>query len=209
LQFYARLKKVAPSRPDEVLAEVGMAEHANKRIRELSGGMKQRIALAAALLADPPILVLDEMTSNLDQAGRSGFLRLLAELKARGKTILFTSHRLDEVGLLADRVVVLERGRVRAVCAPAELPATLGLTATLRIRVDRAALAAATAALRAESFAPSVNGGPDVRVRVPFDRKLDVLRALDRAGVEALDFEIETEGLMTDEERATDPAREA
>ncbi len=135
LAFYARLKRVGGERPAEVLAEVGMAAHAGKRIRELSGGMKQRVALAVALLADPPILVLDEMTSNLDQAGRGAFLVLLADLKARGKTILFTSHRLDEVRLLADRVVVLDRGRVRAVCPPAGLPDALGLTATARIRV--------------------------------------------------------------------------
>lgn len=167
LAFYARLKKVDGKRPEEVLAEVGMAAHAGKRIRELSGGMKQRVALAVALLADPPILVLDEMTSNLDQAGRGAFLALLADLKARGKTILFTSHRLDEVRLLADRVVVLERGRVRAVCRPAGLPDALGLAATARIRVP---LDRREDALRALAGAGIDAPDVDLEIDAPGDR---------------------------------------
>jgi ABC-type multidrug transport system ATPase subunit len=74
--------------------------------------MKQRLALAAALLSDPPLLVLDEITSNLDANGREGLLRVLSRLKESGKTIVFTSHRRDDVLRLADRVLVLERGKV-------------------------------------------------------------------------------------------------
>ncbi len=144
-----------------------MAAHAGKRIRELSGGMKQRVALAVALLADPPILVLDEMTSNLDQAGRGAFLALLADLKARGKTILFTSHRLDEVRLLADRVVVLDSGRVRAVCRPPELPQALGLAATARIRVP---LDLREDALRALAGAGIEAPEVDLEIESPGDR---------------------------------------
>ena len=75
--------------------------------------VKQRLALAIALLGDPPILVLDEPTANLDAEGREGFMKRLVGLHAKGKTLLFTSHRLDEVEALADRVLVLERGRIR------------------------------------------------------------------------------------------------
>ena len=194
LRFYAELKGVSSERIRPVLEEVGMSAHAAKRIRELSGGMKQRIALAAALLADPPTLVLDEMTAHLDQAGRDGFLRLLAALKSRGKTILFTSHRLDEVMSLADRVVVLDRGRMRAECAARDLPVVLGTATKLRLRVGRERVESAAAALRAHGFDPSFNGGPDVTVRVALDRKMAPLHVLVRAGIDVEDFDVATDG---------------
>jgi ABC-type multidrug transport system ATPase subunit len=120
LRFFARIRRAAPDRPETVLAQVGLADAARKRVGELSGGMKQRLALALALLSDPPVLVLDEMTSNLDAAARASFLRLLAGLKDSGKTILFSSHRVEEVDALADRVLLLERGRLIRDCTAAE-----------------------------------------------------------------------------------------
>ena len=121
LAFLAKLRRVAPDRVDVALAEVGLAVHGGKAIGSLSGGMKQRLALAAALLSDPPLLVLDEITSNLDANGREGLLRVLTRLKASGKTILFTSHRRDDVLRLADRVLVLERGKVACRARPDEV----------------------------------------------------------------------------------------
>jgi ABC-type multidrug transport system ATPase subunit len=122
LAFYSRLKKVPRSRAQEALAEVEMLEHAGKRIGQLSGGMKQRVALAVALLSDPPLLVLDEMTSNLDSRARNELLLLLVRQKKLGKTILFTSHRPSEVKALADRVLILEQGRLVADCGAEEIP---------------------------------------------------------------------------------------
>jgi len=126
LAFYARLRRASAREAESRLDELGIAQAKAKRVGELSGGMKQRLALATALLADPPILVLDEPTSNLDPAGRYSFLRTLADLRRRGKTVLFSSHRIEEVQALADRVVVLERGRVRFEAAGADLAARLG-----------------------------------------------------------------------------------
>lgn len=76
--------------------------------------MKQRLALALALLADPPVLLLDEPTSNLDARTRDEFIDLLVDLRRGGKTLLFTSHHAEEVDRLADQVLVLEDGRVAA-----------------------------------------------------------------------------------------------
>ncbi len=121
LAFLAKIKRVAPERVDLALAEVGLSAHGAKPIGSLSGGMKQRLALAAALLSDPPLLVLDEITSNLDANGREGLLRVLARLKESGKTIVFTSHRRDDVLRLADRVLVLERGSVARHARPEEV----------------------------------------------------------------------------------------
>jgi heme ABC exporter ATP-binding subunit CcmA len=134
LRFYAELKRVSTDRVDQVLAEVGLSDHGHKEVSALSGGMKQRLALACALLADPPLLILDEPTSNLDTAARDDFIKLLLQQKEQGKTLLFTSHRLEEVETLASRVLVLEEGRLKLSCdQPAELAHRLGMTLSLKL----------------------------------------------------------------------------
>jgi ABC-type multidrug transport system ATPase subunit len=193
LVFYARLKRVGQARVDEVLAEVGMTGHARKRIGELSGGMKQRIALAIALLADPPVLVLDEMTSNLDAAARRGFLQLLVRQRERGKTIVFTSHRLEEVQALADRVLVLENGRAVAECRPDRLAGVLGLRSNLHVHLPPQDGARALEVLSRGGFDAFRNGGPGIHVRVAPEHKAGVLRCLDAAQLPVLDFDVETE----------------
>ena len=117
--FYARIKQLPALRAEAVLKEVGLSEHVDKRVGALSGGMKQRLALGLALLADPPILVLDEPTSNLDAAARDQFLHLLQAVKAGGKTVIFSSHRLEEIEALADQVLVMERGKLNQICPAA------------------------------------------------------------------------------------------
>ena len=119
--FFARLKRAPRARVPVVLDRVGLGRHVSKRVGALSGGMKQRLALAIALLAEPPLLVLDEMTASLDLSARADFIELLCDLRGAGKTLLFSSHRYDEIEALADRVVVLEAGRSRAVGTPAAL----------------------------------------------------------------------------------------
>ena len=112
VDFFARLNGASPETIPGVLERLGLAAHAEKRVGTLSGGMKQRVALAVALLGDPPILLLDEPTASLDAQSRRDFLYLLGELKRSGKTLLFSSHRQDEILSLADRVLILEQGRL-------------------------------------------------------------------------------------------------
>jgi ABC-type multidrug transport system ATPase subunit len=112
MRFIARLRRADATQCERLLDDQDLLEHSRKRVRELSGGMKQRLALAMALIDNPPVLVLDEPTSNLDTAGRRALFGLLIDLKQRGKTILFISHRNEEVAGLADRVLTLEGGRV-------------------------------------------------------------------------------------------------
>ncbi len=123
-RFYARLKDVSDARIPVVLALVGLTGQEKKAVGALSGGMKQRLALALALLADPPVLLLDEPTSNLDAATRDEFIDLLMELRNGGKTLLFTSHYADEVDRLAERVLILRDGRLVADGVPAEVLGT-------------------------------------------------------------------------------------
>lgn len=110
--FYARLRAVSDARVEHLIREWGLWEAREQLAQNLSGGMKQRLALAVALLSDPPLLFLDEPTSHLDSASRKEFIVLLSRLKASGKTLLFCSHRSSEILKIADRVVVLENGSV-------------------------------------------------------------------------------------------------
>ncbi|MEZ6235162.1 MAG: ABC transporter ATP-binding protein [Phycisphaerales bacterium] len=112
MALFAGLRRANGEEVDRLLALVELDAARSRRVADCSGGMRQRLSLALALLGEPPLLVLDEPTSNLDAAGRKAFLDLILELKRAGKTILFTSHRPDEVHMAADRIVTLENGRV-------------------------------------------------------------------------------------------------
>jgi ABC-2 type transport system ATP-binding protein len=105
-----------------VLDAVGLADVRGKRIRKLSGGMKQRVALAAALIGDPGFLVLDEPTVGLDPEQRMRFRELIAGA-GEGRTVLLSTHQTEDVAMLCNRVVVMAAGQVRFEGTPAELTA--------------------------------------------------------------------------------------
>ena len=93
---------------------VGLAERANDAVRTFSGGMKRRLNLAAGLLHDPQILLLDEPTVGVDPQSRNAIFENLEHLKARGKALLYTTHYMEEAERMADRIVVMDHGRVLA-----------------------------------------------------------------------------------------------
>ncbi|MEU5630902.1 ABC transporter ATP-binding protein [Streptomyces rishiriensis] len=113
----ARLREVR-----RVLEAVNLSDVRGKRLKRLSGGMRQRVALAAALVGDPGFLVLDEPTVGLDPEQRMHFRELIAQA-GEGRTVLLSTHQTEDVAMLCHRVVVLDRGRVRFEGAPAELTA--------------------------------------------------------------------------------------
>ncbi|MEU5123636.1 ABC transporter ATP-binding protein [Streptomyces asoensis] len=113
----ARLREVR-----RVLEAVDLSEVRGKRIKRLSGGMRQRVALAAALVGDPGFLVLDEPTVGLDPEQRMRFRELIAQA-GEGRTVLLSTHQTEDVAMLCHRVVVLARGRVRFEGTPADLTA--------------------------------------------------------------------------------------
>ena len=191
LTFYARLKKV-PSGFDftPLLARLELLPHVQKPVRDLSGGLKQRLALALALLADPPILVLDEPTSNLDIRAREDFLHFLHDLRESGKTLVFSSHRLEEVVALADRVLLLEGGRLVLAAPPKDLEKELGRESTLHVILPDATIDPALALLTAHGMPVSRNGH-GVRVRVQPGAKAEALRLLHEAGITVQDFSVE------------------
>lgn len=111
LKFFAQLRQTATT--DAVLKLVERLELDDSRsVGQMSTGMRQKLALASTLAPDVPLVVLDEPTSNLDPTARHGVLQLLAEAKAAGKTVLFSSHVLSEVEEICDRVIILQQGRL-------------------------------------------------------------------------------------------------
>ena len=141
-----------------MLGQVGLADHAAKPVDALSGGMKQRLALGLALLGDPPVLILDEPTSNLDKGGRGQFFQLLAEVKAAGKTLPSPRIGWRRSRLLADQVMVMEAGALRLTCAAAELAGHLGLHTQVKLRLPIDQLDAAINVLQADGYTVQQNG---------------------------------------------------
>ena len=122
----------------QVLAAVDLTEKRKAAVLSLSGGQKQRLAIGLATLHDPELLILDEPTSGLDPIARRGIHEILRRLKAMGKTILVSSHYLDEIEALADRVVILRAGEIVADGTPLELLARAEGASTLWIEIDSA-----------------------------------------------------------------------
>lgn len=97
---------------NELLHWAGLKEHAHRKIRGFSRGMKQRLGMAVALINDPPLLILDEPSSALDPQGRSEILHMMLDLKKRGKTIIFSTHILSDVERICDRVGMIAKGEI-------------------------------------------------------------------------------------------------
>ncbi len=121
LQLFAALYDRPTLPPMEVLAEVDLAEAADRRVEQFSKGMKMRLNLARALLHDPELLFLDEPTSGQDPARARRTRELILKLKARGKTVFLTTHNMAEADEICDRVGFLADGRIAEVGRPAEL----------------------------------------------------------------------------------------
>jgi ABC-2 type transport system ATP-binding protein len=127
--YYAR-----PRDPDEVIGIIGLTEKADARVRTLSGGQQRRLDLGLALVGDPELIFLDEPTTGFDPGARRTAWDTIRDLRALGKTILLTTHYLDEAEQLADRVAVLRDGLIVREGSPAEL--TGGIVET-EIRYSR------------------------------------------------------------------------
>jgi ABC-2 type transport system ATP-binding protein len=122
---------------DELIALVNLEEKANARVNELSGGQKQRISIALALVNDPQLLFLDEPTTGLDPQARRSLWDLVLQLREAGKTIVLTTHYMEEAELLSDRVAIMDRGEIIACDTPLALVQALDQTATIRARTER------------------------------------------------------------------------
>jgi ABC-2 type transport system ATP-binding protein len=133
IRTFAALYGVAASRADDWLDRVGLAEKAETRSDRLSGGQLQRLAIACALVHEPEVVFLDEPTAGIDPQARRNLWDLLRDLNAEGRTLVLTTHYLDEAEALCDRVAIMDHGRVLELDTPAAL--VRGLDAPVRIYV--------------------------------------------------------------------------
>ena len=181
LEFHAQLKEVGAAEIARSLQRVGL-EHARKRlVGELSGGTLQRLGIAQAILADPPLLVFDEPTVGLDPQVSCEFRLLLKELNREGVTVILTSHLLGEVELQASRVVILKEGSIIAQDTVARLLTASGLPSALWVKTPQN-LSQVQPFLRDQGFV-SEQVGADLRIAVTAESALLALDTLRQAGV--------------------------
>jgi ABC-2 type transport system ATP-binding protein len=193
-RLYHLGRRTARERASELLDAFELAEAGDRVVRTFSGGMRRRLDLAAALVARPPILFLDEPTTGLDPRSRIGLWELIERLVSQGSTVMLTTQYLDEADRLCDAIAVIDQGLVIAEGSPDELKARVGgerLDIRLCDSADGARAAAALTPVGAE--APSVEDG-SVRVRLTERQGViaQAVRHLDEAGVAIDDIAIVT-----------------
>ncbi|MDX2297365.1 MULTISPECIES: ATP-binding cassette domain-containing protein [Streptomyces] len=194
LEMFGRLHHLgarrAGARADELLARFGLADTGAKPVRQYSGGMRRRLDLAASLIARPQVLFLDEPTTGLDPRGRTEVWNAVRSLVDGGTTVLLTTQYLEEADQLADRIAVIDHGKVIAEGTADELKARTGGDRVDVVLRDTAQVARAAALLPGE-------------VRVDEDRRMvsasvtdrmaaltETVRALEAAGIEAEDIAV-------------------
>ncbi|MEZ5653717.1 MAG: ABC transporter ATP-binding protein [Burkholderiaceae bacterium] len=136
--LYGLSAGTARRRAAEVLAAVGLADRARDKPATYSGGMKRRLNIACALVHDPAVLLLDEPTAGVDPQSRNAIFDALLALKAAGKALVYTTHYMEEIERLADRVVIIDHGRVVAQGTLPELYRTLPMAQKLTLEIDGA-----------------------------------------------------------------------
>ncbi len=179
-----------PADPAELMDALGLAAQRGTYYRRLSGGLKQRLSIALALVGNPQIAILDELTSGLDPQARRDTWALIEHVRDRGVTVLLVTHFMDEAERLCDRVMLIDRGHVVALDTPPRLAEKAGGGTHLRF-TPSAPIADQTLAGLREVTAVE-REGQRLRVTGTGDLVTAVMRAVQAAGAEALDVQVES-----------------
>jgi ABC-2 type transport system ATP-binding protein len=179
-------------RAEELLEQFGLAGAARRTLKTYSGGMRRRLDLAAALTARPPVLFLDEPTTGLDPRSRLDLWSVIEGLVADGVTLLLTTQYLEEADRLADRICVIDHGRVIADGSPADLKSTLGGTAVEVVLADEVTAAKAAAALIGIGDQTPAKDGATVRVATTtgLATTAEVVRRLENTGLDVISLQL-------------------
>jgi len=173
---------------DELLARVGILEAAGRRAGGYSKGMRQRLVLAMALVGDPDLLILDEPSTGLDPNGAREMRRIIREENERGATVFFSSHILEQVEAICDRVAIIDDGSIVTVDTIEGLRAAADTGDELAITVDAVPEGAVEAVRAIEGVRSVVADGTHLTVRTDDGSKATILNALESSGARILDF---------------------
>lgn len=189
--FYADLKSVTTKQARDGVEALGLGDHSEKKVGELSGGMRQRLGLAIALLGDPPLLILDEPATGLDMSARLELRRLVIEQRASNRAVLLSTHWLEDVPYIADNVLVLDRGNCVYMGNTADSKAVTASTSQLYIRVDgdTAQAVQLVKQITPESAVSTMSDWVIVSCRAT--DKAMVIEHFVAAGIKVLDFRVE------------------
>jgi ABC-2 type transport system ATP-binding protein len=174
--------------PLEAMATVRLEEKAEDYVKNLSGGQRQRLSLACALVGDPDILFLDEPTTGLDPQARLKIWEIVEDLRRRGRTIVLTTHYMEEAERLADRVAVIDKGRLIALGTPSELIASLGAEHVIEFTCQREPEAGVLESVPGVSSVAREQGRIRLTVSSIHGALPALLRSLERDGAEIDDL---------------------
>jgi Cu-processing system ATP-binding protein len=194
LSFYARLKRAPRQANSALLERVGLTEAAHRRVGTYSKGMRQRLALAQALIGEPGLLLLDEPTSGLDPESRAQVYATVDRLRGDGATVLVSTHALAEIERHVDRVVLLHRGRLIEAGDLADLRQRVALPTRVRLKVRQCSTERVLAALTGDVDVLS-RSADRLELAVPPSGKLDLLQELAAVRQLVVDVVIEDAGL--------------
>jgi ABC-2 type transport system ATP-binding protein len=193
LEILARIHGEADAAIEASLERVGLRDRAKDPVKTYSLGMKQRLAIAATLLRDPSLLILDEPANGLDPAGIVEVRELLRSLGAEGRTIFVSSHILSEVQQTADHVAIVAKGKLIKAGAVNEVLATTGASGVI---VKLGDLEAGRRALTDANIPATIQGGA-IRADVPADQSERISRTLAQAGLYVTELRPDTVDLET------------
>ncbi len=188
--FYKRRRS-----PEELLNRFGLEEKRNAFYGQLSGGQKQRLALAMALVNDPRLIFFDEPTAGLDPQVRREIYDIIEELRREKKTIVMTTHYIEEAERLCDRVAIIDHGKVIALGTPRELKARSGGTTRIEVRLSRPESNSTLKNLEGVVDARDVDGAYVLHSQRPPQTIVSMVKHLEAQGNELISLEIATPSL--------------
>jgi ABC-2 type transport system ATP-binding protein len=188
--FYSRRRN-----PEELLRRFGLEDKRDSFYSKLSGGQKQRLALAMALVNDPRVLFLDEPTAGLDPQVRREIYDIIEELKREKKTIVMTTHYIEEAERLCDRVAIVDHGKVIAMGTPRELKERSGDKTRIEVRLAKQESELALRGLDGVSDCHNFNGGYVLHCQRPPQAIVALVKHLEAQGNELVSLEIATPSL--------------